>query len=185
MYSLKPVRQLITKQTKFFLACVALAFFYKHASANSYVMKVDESPNFFTLNEKQNEQISKDLYSTCQIAGFFSENIISEKIPLGNGQERRTFTSTAEMLFDKKALNIDSNLIKDLKFDLGAIDRLFTLLTSIKSDWKSIWVYGTSSIGVRILLTIEQQKGGYSSLEAEITRTSIKCLRKSIRYVTN
>lgn len=59
MYSLKPVRQLITKQTKFFLACVALALFNKHASAKSYVMKVDESPNFFTLNENKMSKFQK------------------------------------------------------------------------------------------------------------------------------
>lgn len=184
MYSLKPGQQRIIKQTTFFLTCVALAFFYKHASAQSYVMTIDESSKPVRMDEKQNGQISKDLYSTCQIAGFFSQKIISEKTPLGSGQERRTSTITAEMLFDKKALHLDSDLIKDLKFDLGAIDRLFALLTSIKTDWKSIWVYGTLAQGVDILLAMEQQKGGYTSLEAEITRTSIKCLMKSIRYVT-
>jgi hypothetical protein len=148
-------------------------------------MKVDESPKLVLMDEKQSRSISKDLYSTCEIASFFSENMIIEKVPLGNGQERRTSTSTATLLFDKKAPYVDSDQIKDLKFDIGAIDRLFALLSAIKTDWMAVWVYGTRSEGVRILLTIEQQTGGYVSLEAEITRTSIKCLRKSIRYGTN
>ena len=170
---------------KFFLICIALAFFYKHASAQSYVMNVDESPNPVLMDEKQSRSISKDLYSTCNIANFFSEKIIMEKVPLGNGQAKRTTTSTAEMLFNKKAPYVDSDLIKDLKFDTGAIDRLFALLNAIKTDWRSVWVYGTQYPGARILLTIERQTGGYVSLEAEITRTSIKCLSKSIRYVTD
>ena len=148
---------------KFFLICIAVIFcLTKTAEARSYAMIIDSSTGLVLMDEKQNLQISKDLRKACQIAQFFSDNMTVETTAVGNGQEKRTGTSIAVMIFDKKIRSTISELKKtdpSNDMDPDAIDRLFTLLSSIKTDWKSVSMFGTDQEAARILWAIDQQKG--------------------------
>jgi len=186
--SLKLDRPNIKKQVKF-LICIAMVFcLTKTAEARSYAMTVDSSTGLVLMDEKQNLQLSKDLRNACEIAKFFLNNTNVETTALGNGQEKRTTTSIAVMIFDKKIRSTISELKKtdpSNDMDPDAMDRLFTLLSSIKTDWKSVSMFGTDQEAARILWAIDQQKGSYSTLAAEVTRTAFKCTTKSIRYTRN